>query len=71
MPGTNGDEVARAAKARNPATPVILLTGFGDLMHDAGECPPGVDLVLSKPLELEDLQHAIRKVMARISSPTN
>ncbi len=63
MSGANGDAVARAAKTCNPDTPVILLTGFGDLMHDADECPPGVDLVLGKPVSLEDLQHAIRKVM--------
>jgi len=65
MPGANGDEVAHAAKARNPAPPVILLTGFGDLMHDAGECPPGVDLVLGKPVTIENLQSAIRKVMVQ------
>jgi CheY-like chemotaxis protein/anti-sigma regulatory factor (Ser/Thr protein kinase) len=68
MPGACGDEVARAAKARNPGIPVILLTGFGDLMHDAGECPSGVDLVLSKPVTLEDMQRAIRKVMAAMFS---
>ena len=65
MPFASGDEVALAAKARNPATPVILLTGFGDLMHDANECPPGVDLVLPKPLTPQALQQAIHKVMTR------
>jgi len=65
MPKASGDEVARAAKARNPATPVILLTGFGDLMHDASERPSGVDLIQSKPITIEELQQAIRKVMTR------
>ncbi len=71
MPGANGDEVARATKIRQPGTPVILLTGFGDLMLDAGECPPGVDLVLSKPISIEDLQRGIRKVITgtRLTRP--
>jgi len=64
MPEVNGDEVARAAKAHNPDTPVILLTGFGDLMNDAGECPPGVTRVLSKPILPQALLQAICKVMA-------
>jgi len=69
MPAASGDEVARAVKARNPGTRVILLTGFGDMMHDAGECPPGVDLVLGKPLTPLDLQQAIGKVMTQDKVP--
>lgn len=70
MLGTNGDEVAHAAKACNPTTPVILLTGFGELLHEAGGSPTSVDLVLGKPVTLDELQSAIRKGMARTVIPS-
>jgi DNA-binding NtrC family response regulator len=63
MPDISGDEVARAVKDMSPDTPVILLTGFGEIMKDAGEMPEGVDSVMSKPLTLQDL----RNVMGRVT----
>src|SRR5205814_8445093 len=47
MPEMNGDALAMEIKKLRPKQPVLLLTGFGDLMTGAGECPPGVDLVVS------------------------
>ena len=43
--------------------PVILLTGFGDLMSGAGEKPEGVDLVVSKPFTLNSLRKAMTKAL--------
>jgi len=50
MPEVTGWDVARAAKARRPDLPVILLTGWGDQV--AGEAPAdtAVDRVLTKPV---------------------
>jgi CheY-like chemotaxis protein len=59
MPEMNGDQLAIAIKKIAPMMPVILLTGFGDLMTGAGERPPGVDLVVSKPFTLNTLREAI------------
>lgn len=59
MPGINGDQLARAVKRRNPDTPVILLTGFGELSNAAGEKPECVDLVLGKPVSMQSLNDAI------------
>jgi signal transduction histidine kinase len=59
MPGMNGVQLAGALKSIAPETPVILLTGFGDEMQAAGEMPPGVNLVLGKPVSHADLRHAI------------
>jgi DNA-binding NtrC family response regulator len=47
----------------SPETPVIMLTGFGDLMGAKGEHPHGVDAVVSKPVTLDALTGAIAKVM--------
>jgi len=65
MPEMNGDELALEIKRLNPGMPVLLLTGFGDLMTGAGEQPTGVDLVVSKPFTLTTLRSAIAKVTGR------
>jgi signal transduction histidine kinase len=57
MPGMNGDELALAIKERAPRLPVILLTGFGGLIGPSGV--PGVDTVLSKPINLAALRQAL------------
>jgi signal transduction histidine kinase len=52
MPGVNGWDVAREAKARHAGLPVVLLTGWGD--QASAEAPPdvSVDRVLAKPVRL-------------------
>jgi PAS domain S-box-containing protein len=67
MPDMSGDTVAAAIKEIDPATPVILLTGFGDLMKDTGECPPGVDKIVSKPVSAKDLQAVIAKLVVQMN----
>jgi len=63
MPEVNGDVLASEIKKINPHQPVILLTGFGDLMSGAGEKPEGVDLIVSKPFTLNSLREAITKAL--------
>ena len=65
MPEMNGDQLAIEIKKLRPEQPVVLLTGFGDLMTDAGEHPPGVDLVVSKPFTLTTLRNAIARATGR------
>jgi CheY-like chemotaxis protein len=62
MPGMSGDQVAAAIKQLKPEVPVILLTGFGSMMQAAGEKPPGVDLVLGKPVTIAGLRSALAQV---------
>jgi signal transduction histidine kinase len=64
MPGLNGDALALEVKRRSSQTPVIMLTGLGHLMHETGEQPPGVDLVLAKPVTLADFRAAVAQVTA-------
>jgi CheY-like chemotaxis protein len=64
MPEMAGDQLAAAIKRVAPNKPVILLTGFGDLMIAAGERPGGVDIILSKPVTLNALRQALAKLMA-------
>jgi DNA-binding NtrC family response regulator len=61
MPEMEGDELAREVKKRRPEVPVILITGFGDIMEATGEKPEGVDIVMSKPFTMAGLQNTLAK----------
>jgi PAS domain S-box-containing protein len=50
MPDVTGWDVARAAKARHPDLPVVLLTGWGDQVGAEASSVTSVDRVLTKPL---------------------
>jgi PAS domain S-box-containing protein len=63
MPEMSGDHLAAAIKNVAPETPVILITGFGELMNATGERPDGVEVVLGKPVTLAALRQAIVGVL--------
>ena len=68
MPDMSGDQLAAAIKRVAPNKPVILLTGFGDLMEASGEKPSGVDFIASKPVTMSALRQALREAMAAQAS---
>lgn len=59
MPVMNGDALAAAIKKQVPDQPIIMLTGLGDLMEATEEKPPGIDLILSKPVGQAELREAL------------
>lgn len=63
MPDMSGDEVAIKIKNARPDMPILLVTGFGEVMKDTGESPVGIDAILSKPVSHEELHDAIAKLM--------
>ena len=63
MPGMSGDQLAAAIKAREPGTPVIMLTGLRRSSDEADDLSEFVDLLVAKPASLKDLRAAIAKVM--------
>jgi signal transduction histidine kinase/CheY-like chemotaxis protein len=67
MPDMMGDDVAREMKKHDPDVPVILLTGFGDVMRQDGEHPEGIDLIVSKPVTVDELRNAVRDTVAGAS----
>ncbi len=62
MPEMGGDQLAAAIKEIMPKVPIIMLTGFGDLMNAVDEKPAGVDMILSKPVGLTEFRAALEKV---------
>lgn len=63
MPDMSGDEVAARAREAAPDLPIVMLTGFGGLMA-AADRPPGVDLVLPKPVSVDALRRAVAAALA-------
>jgi len=64
MPHMNGDQFATAVRALYPDMPVILLTGFGDLMTAVGDHPPVFDVIACKPFTADSLRAAIGEALA-------
>ena len=62
MPEMNGEQLAAAISKAIPNLPVILMTGFGDLMKATGEKPPHIRTILSKPLTQTSLRAALTAV---------
>ena len=76
MPNMSGDQVATFIRSIDPNVPIIMLTGFGAMMKDADEKPTAVDLIVGKPVTIDDLRAAITEVVGlhatslRESSPS-
>ncbi len=64
MPQMSGDQLVKKIREVSPTIPLVMLTGFGELMKAKGEHPEGVDYLLSKPLTFE----AYRETLARVNS---
>jgi len=65
MAGIGGDEIARIIQQITPSTPVLMLTGFGDLMNFKSERPRGVDAVIGKPVTPDELNLAVEQLVRR------
>jgi signal transduction histidine kinase/ActR/RegA family two-component response regulator len=59
MPHVDGRKVAASIKGISPATPVILLTGWGQRLIATNDAPAHVDKVLAKPPRLHELRAAL------------
>ena len=69
MPDVNGWEVARTAKDKFPAMPVVLVTGWGDDEEIEHAVTRGaVDFVLTKPFDRRSLTAAIAHVTGSLAA---
>jgi GAF domain-containing protein/CheY-like chemotaxis protein len=62
MPRVSGWQVARAVKQTAPQVPVFLVTGFGVELSPEERRAHGVDLVLVKPLQIQEILDAVAEV---------
>jgi CheY-like chemotaxis protein len=65
LPGLSGWEVTRLVKLRQPETPVILITGWGDQIGPEEAQTRGVDFLLAKPFELDGVRAVVAEALAR------
>jgi PAS domain S-box-containing protein len=59
MPYVDGRRVAAAVKETDAATPVIMLTGWGQRLAADGDIPQHVDQMLAKPPKVQSLRAAL------------
>ena len=59
MPGMTGWELAATARARRPRLRVGVVTGWGDVPESTSDAHTAADFVLSKPITLDALDHAM------------
>jgi CheY-like chemotaxis protein len=63
MPSMSGWELAAAVKARWPSLRVGVVTGWGALPEATLGVRASVDFVLSKPVTLDALDHALGRLI--------
>ena len=54
MPGMTGDQLAQSIKAIAPNQLIMMITGLAPMQKS-----PAIDLVLSKPFQLDELRQAV------------
>jgi len=64
MPKMNGEQLAVAIHSTTPELPVILMTGFGEMLKAAGPLPPQISALLSKPITQESLRSALAQALS-------
>ena len=62
MPDMSGDEVAAILHKSKPDVPIIMVTGFGEMMMQQHEKPAGVARIISKPVNPLDLMWTLSEV---------
>ncbi|MBC7999626.1 MAG: response regulator transcription factor [Leptolyngbya sp.] len=65
LPGINGDDVLRQFRADGGSTPVIMLTGRGELKDKEDGLDAGADDYMTKPFHLRELSARTRAILRR------
>jgi PAS domain S-box-containing protein len=63
MPSMTGAQLAWEFSRIRSDIPIIMCTGYSDLIDDHGVLPTGVAAVVSKPIHRSQLAHTIRRVL--------
>ncbi|MCP4298026.1 MAG: response regulator [Proteobacteria bacterium] len=65
MPKLNGKQLIEEMRKTQPEIPSILLTGYGDLIGKENIGDWGINDLLVKPFELEELSKVVQKVLEK------
>jgi DNA-binding NtrC family response regulator len=61
--GMTGIELCRRCKENRPNTPVIVITGYGDMQTAIGSIRSGASDFISKPVDMQILEHALGRAL--------
>jgi CheY-like chemotaxis protein len=65
MPEMKGDRLAVMLKQRYPALPILMITADPEKIDAIAEPPPGVDLLMGKPFQLNELRDIVTKMLGK------
>jgi signal transduction histidine kinase len=65
MPGMSGWDVAKGLRAAQPQVPIALVTGWGDQIDVGDARGRGIDYLMAKPFNLDDMSRLVATVLAR------
>ena len=65
LDGASGLELCKRFKENRPSTPVILISGFGDMGAAIAAIRAGAQDFLSKPVDMAILEHAIQRSLSQ------
>jgi signal transduction histidine kinase len=63
MPDMNGWDLLREIKGRDPRVPTVLITGWGRQFSDEEARERGVDFVIEKPFDQDDLREILGEAL--------
>jgi len=70
MPEMTGMELARHVLGRRPEMPVIMATGFSELVSEETAQAAGIQTLILKPIVGSELAAAVRKALDALAAPT-
>ncbi len=68
MPGLTGLELSQKILARTPGQPIVICTGFSEMLNEENALAMGISHYATKPLQRSDLARIIRQVL---DTPSN
>jgi signal transduction histidine kinase/ActR/RegA family two-component response regulator len=64
MPGLSGWEVAKGLRASQPGVPIALVTGWGDQIDLGDARSRGVDYLVAKPFNVDEMTRLVARALA-------
>ncbi len=64
MPGISGWEVAKGLRATQPKVPIALVTGWGDQIDFSEARMRGIDYLMAKPFNVDDITRLVAGILA-------
>jgi len=68
MPGMSGWDVAKGLREAQPQIPIALVTGWGDQIDVGDARARGIDYLIAKPFNVEDMTRLVSSVLALAQS---